>query len=255
VARAGIRADRDGREADGVAAIRRALALDPEDAGALGAMGRALFIGQAQFREAAEYFDRALARNPQGGWSALQLAHCAALLRDFARGEAAARRATALQALLLSGHQGVVVVGGSMRLGHLAALQGRHEEAIDHFLHEIDYLARVDHALRHRILVELNVRLGAAYQQLGHARKAHAALDVALEGFDRRVRLGADEPFTRYYAAAAHALRGDVETALAFLERAARERRAFTLARARIEPEFAAIRGDERFARLVADGV
>jgi len=74
---------------------------------------------------------------------------------------------------------------------------------------------------------------------------------VAIEAFDRRVRLGADEPFTRYYAAAAHALKGDADTAIAFLERAAAARRAFTIERARIEPEFAALRKDVRLQRLL----
>jgi tetratricopeptide (TPR) repeat protein len=241
-----------GRDADGVAAIRRALALDPEDASALSAMGRALFVGQARFAEAAGYFDRALARNPNAGWYALQLAHCAALLREFERGEEAARRALALQEALLSGQEGVLVVGGAMRLGHLRALQGRHEEAVEHFLAEIALLSRVEHALRSRILVELNVRLGASYRQLDQRRKAEAAFDVGIEGFDRRVRLGADEPFTRYYAAAAHALKGDADTAIAFLERAATQRRAFTVARARLEPEFDTLRDDPRFVRLVS---
>ena len=77
-------------------------------------------------------------------------------------------------------------------------------------------------------------------------------LDVALEGFDRRVRLGADEPFTRYYAAAAHALKGDSDTAIVFLERAAMERRAFTIERARIEPEFDSLRGESRFQKLLS---
>lgn len=240
-----------GQEAEGFDALQRALAIDPDDAGALAGMARALFVGRAEFAEAASYYDRALAANPKGGWYALQLSHCAALLRQFARGEAAARRAIDLQLTSLSGQEGVVIVGSFMRLGHLEALQGRHEEAANHFLQEVDFLGTVDHALRGRIIVELNVRLGAAYLALGQARKGQALLDVAIEAFDRRVRLGADEPFTRYYAAAAHALKGDADTALAFLERAAVLRRAFTLARARIEPEFDGLRKDERFQRLV----
>jgi tetratricopeptide (TPR) repeat protein len=139
-----------------------------------------------------------------------------------------------------------------MRLGHLEALQNRPAQAVNHFLREVEFLSTVDHALRHRIIVELNVRLGAAYLALGQSRKGQAVLDVAIEGFDRRVRLGADEPFTRYYAAAAHALKGDAETAMAVLERAASERRAFTLERARIEPEFDGLRSDPRFQRLLA---
>jgi tetratricopeptide (TPR) repeat protein len=105
--------------------------------------------------------------------------------------------------------------------------------------------------LRNRILVELNARLGSAYLQLGEPHKAQAVFSVALESFERRVRLGADDGFTRYYAAAVHALRGDAEPALAFLERAVSLQPAFTVARARIEPEFDSLRGDPRFGRLV----
>jgi serine/threonine-protein kinase len=241
-----------GRDPEGFEAVHRAIELGPTDAGALASMGRALFIGRAQFDEAAAWFERALEQNPKGGWYALQLSHCAALLRDFARGEAAARRAIALQQAFVSGQEGVLIVGASMRLGHLAALQGRHGEAVDHFLREREFLATVDHGLRNRIVVELNMRLGGACLALGQTRQAQAALDAAIEGFDRRVRLGAEDPFTRYYAAAAHALKGDADTSIAFLERAAAEQRAFTLARARIEPEFEALRRDDRLQRLLA---
>ena len=115
----------------------------------------------------------------------------------------------------------MLIVGASMRLGHLRALQGRNAEAIAAYMQELEFLNGIDHALRNRVIVELNVRLGAAHLSLGETRKGQALLDVAIEAFDRRVRLGADEPFTRYYAAAAHALKGDADTAIAFLERAA----------------------------------
>ena len=133
----------------------------------------------------------------------------------------------------------------------VAALQGRPREALNHFEREIDFLTRTEHTLRHRILVELNARLGSAYLQLGDPGMAQAAFNVALESFDRRVRLGADDPFTRYYAASVHALRGEAEPALAFLERAMAQQRTFTAARARIEPEFEGLRGDARFERLI----
>ena len=240
-----------GQDRDGFDALRRALAIDSADAGALGAMARALFIGRAQFDEAASWYERALAANPKAGWYALQLSHCAALLRDFVRGEAAANRAIELQQAALSGQEGVLIVGAWMRLGHLRALQGRSAEAIAAYMQELDFLNSIDHALRNRVIVELNVRLGAAHLSHGETRKGQALLDVAIEAFDRRVRLGSDEPFTRYYAAAAHALRGDADTAIAFLERAAAARRAFTLERARIEPEFAALHNDVRLQRLL----
>jgi TolB-like protein/tetratricopeptide (TPR) repeat protein len=240
-----------GQVDDGVAAIRRALEIDPQDASALGAMGRALFVGYARFEDAAGWFTCALERNAKAGWYALQLAHCAALLRDFPRGEQAARRAMELQEAFLSGREGLFIAGGYIRAGHLAALQGRHAEAIDYFQREIDFLLRTEHALRNRILVELNTRLGSAHLRLGDTGKAEAAFTIALDSFERRVRLGADDPFTRYYAASIHALRGDAEPALAFLERALSHQRAFTAARARIEPEFDTLRSDPRFHRLI----
>ena len=77
--------------------------------------------------------------------------------------------------------------------------------------------------------------------------------DVALESFDRRVRLGADDPFTRYYAAAIHALRGDAEPALAFLERAlvaaARLHRGARPHRARVRPACATTRDSSGCSR------
>jgi TolB-like protein/tetratricopeptide (TPR) repeat protein len=242
-----------GLDNDGLDALRRALVIDPADAGALGAMGRALFIGHAQFEEAATWYERALAANPNAGWYALQLAHCAALVRDFVRGEAAASRAIELQQAALSGQEGVLILGASIRLGHLRALQGRSADAVAAYMQELAFLGNVDHALRNRVIVELNVRLGAAHLSLGETRKGHALLGAAIDAFDRRVRLGSDEPFTRYYAAAAHALIGDADTAIVFLERAAAVRRAFTLERARIEPEFTALRNDVRLQRMLKD--
>ena len=49
-----------------------------------------------------------------------------------------------------------------------------------------------------------------------------------------------------------HALKGDSDTAVVFLERAAMERRAFTIERARIEPEFDSLRGESRFQKLLS---
>src|SRR5262245_39504978 len=243
------------REEEGIDAIRRALELDPEDAGALAAMGRAHFVGRAEFEEGARFFEHALRSNPQAGWYALQLTHCLTLLRDVPRAETVARRAAALQEDFLSGQEGVLIVGSYMRLGHLAALQGRHEEAITLFERERTFVDRVQHALRNRTLIELGMRTGAAHIALGQEARARPALATALDAFEQRVRLGADDPFTRYYAAAIQALRGEKAEAVASLEKAARMRRRFTLARARIEPEWDGVRSDPAFRALVdADG-
>jgi TolB-like protein/Flp pilus assembly protein TadD len=236
---------------DGIEAIRRGLDLDPDDAGALASMGRALFIGKAEFRAAAEYYERALARNAQAGWYWLQLAHCLALLREYPRGEEAARRAAELQEAFLSGQQGVQIVGGYMRLGHLAALQGRDQEALERFQQELAFLQRVDHPLRGRIFIELHMRLGAAQQRLGRSEAAQAAFATAVDSFELRVRMGADEPFTRYYCACVYALRGEREAAIASLEKAAAQRRRYTVERARGEPAFESLREEPRFRELL----
>jgi TolB-like protein/cytochrome c-type biogenesis protein CcmH/NrfG len=240
-----------GREQEGIESIRRALELDPADAGALAAMGRAHFIGLARFQDAVDWYQRALARYPQGGWYALQLAHCLALLRELAAGEAAARSAIEMQRASLSGQENVRIVGAHMRLAHLLALQGRHGEAVEQLLLERGFLESADHALRSRAIVELHVRLGGSLRGLGRLDEAREAEAQALSAFESRLRVGADDPFTRYYAAAAHALRGERDAALDGLGKAAARRRDFTLARARIEPEWESLRGDERFERLV----
>ena len=56
---------------------------------------------------------------------------------------------------------------------------------------------------------------------MGAAEEAARHFDRALKMFDARVAKGADDPFTRYYIACLHALRGDAERALDSLERVA----------------------------------
>jgi TolB-like protein len=240
-----------GRVDEGLDSLRRALALAPDDPRVLGGAARGYFIGKADFTKAAELHARAVERNPQAGWYWLQLTHCLALLRDFRRGEDAAARSIDLQEASLSGQQGVQIVGAYMRKGHLLALQGHHEGARDAFASELAFIERIDHALRSRIRIELHMRIGAAYQAMGAMEQAEAAFRIAIDSFAQRLALGADEPFTRYYAAATRALRGEVDEAVTMLEQSVRESPAFTIARARIEPEWDRIRGEPRFERLV----
>ncbi len=242
-----------GRMVEGIARLEQAQALAPEDPLVLAGLARAYFLGRAAFGDAATLFERALEHNPHAGWYWLQLAHCCALLRDFARGERAAQRAIRLQEEFLSGREGLPIVGAYMRFGHLLALQNRPAEALEQFQQELAFLQRVEHALRGRITIELHVRLGTARRALGHEAAARADFAAASEAFARRVALGADDPFTRFYAAAGAAALGDADAAVDLLRGAAAERPAFTLARLRQEPEFETLRGDSRVRELLAD--
>ena len=241
-----------GRVEEGIAEIRRALEIDPSDAGVHQALGRAYFVGLARFPEAVAEYERALELNPRYGWAALQLAHCAALLRDFPRAERAARRAIELQEAFLSGREGALIVGGYTRLGQIAALKGRHEEALAELNRELEFLHQYGHALKERHFVEIQQRIGASQLSLGRSEEGVIALETALEAFGRRLRMGADDPFTRYYAGCASALLGRVDEALAHLVKAATSRPAFTAARAAIEADLESLRDDPRFRELVA---
>ncbi len=240
-----------GREDEAMAAIERALTLDPGAASAHQTLGRIHFIGFGDFARAADHYEKALVLNPQAGWAALQLAHTSALAGDATRAEAAAWRAVVLQEEFLSGREGQLIVGAYVRLGQALALQGRYEEALHQFGREAEFLQRVDHALRSRIFIELHQRIGDARIRSGDAAGGRTALNLAVEAFERRLRTGADDPFTRYYAACAYALRGDTEKALCSLEKAAASRRRFTVARARVDPALEGLRSLPRFQVLL----
>jgi serine/threonine protein kinase/tetratricopeptide (TPR) repeat protein len=243
-----------GREEEALSAVDRALNLDPGAAPAYQTLGRIHFIGFGDFARAADSFEKALSLNPQAGWAALQLAHCAALLGDSVRAESAAWRAVVLQEEFLSGREGQLIVGAYVRLGQVLALRGLYDEALHQFARELEFLQRVDHALRRRIFIELHQRIGDARIRAGDAAGGKAALDLAIEAFERRIRTGADDPFTRYYAACAYLGRGDIESALDSLEKAASARRRLTIARARVEPALESLRPLERFQSLLSGG-
>ncbi len=154
----------------------------------------------------------------------------------------------------MSGRAGMALVGAHMRLGHAWALQGRHREALQEYASEVEFVRSVEHALRGRIFIELHQRIGEAHLRLGEAAEAQAALDLAIEAYERRMRTGADDAMSPYYAAGAHALRGEREPALVCLERAAAGRPRLTAARAAIEPAFETLRDEPRF-RAIAQAI
>jgi tetratricopeptide (TPR) repeat protein len=164
-----------------------------------------------------------------------------------------ARRAIQLQDQALSGKEGLLIVGAHVRLAHVHALEGRFEDAVSELLAERRHLASVDHALAGRALVELHVRLGSALRKLGRESEAEEALGGALSRFEERLAQGADDPFTRYYAAQALVLGGEKARALDLLAGAAALRPALTLRRVLLEADFEPLYGEAAFRRLLAE--
>ena len=115
------------------------------------------------------------------------------------------------------------------------------------------FVGSTDHALKDRTVIEINMKMGAAHHRLGHAAEAARHFDRALKMHGALTARGADDPFTRYYIAAVHALRGEADKALDSLERVAARYPRLTFARLRRDPDMESLRGNERFARLTAE--
>jgi serine/threonine protein kinase/tetratricopeptide (TPR) repeat protein len=239
-----------GRVDEGIVELREALRTDPDHAQAHQGLARAYWIGKGDFAAAIPEFERSIELNPEGGYSYLQLGLLLAWTGDFDRAEAVCRRAVDLQEQYLSGNMGLQVVGAHARLGYVLYLRGDDEGALREYEREAAFIGSSDHALRERTGIELNVKIGAALLRLGRVDDAERNFERALKAFDTRVARGADDPFTRYYIATLHALRGDRDRALDSLERVAAKLPALTAARARRDPDLDAIKADARFGAV-----
>ena len=218
---------------EAMAAFREAVRLDPGLGQAHQGLARALWVGKGDFAAAIPVFERAIALNPDAGYSYLQLALLLTWEGQFDRAEEVCHRAIDLQEQFISGNMGLQIVGAHSRLGYVHYLRGRYAEAHAEYDRELVFIGASDHALRERTLIELNVRIGATYFREHASADAERHFSRALKTFDARVGTGADDPFTRYYIACLHALRGETAQALESLERVAAHLPALTAARAR----------------------
>lgn len=240
-----------GKIDEAIAAMKEAVRLDPEDGQAHQGLARAYWVGRGDFAAAIPEFERSIELNPEAGYSYLQLGLLLAWEGRYEEAERICRRAVELQDEYLSGDAGLQVVGANARLGYVFYLQGRHQDAIREYERGLAFVSSSDHALKERSGIELNAKLGAAYLRLGKHEDASRFLDRAVKSFDSRVAKGADDPFTRYYIAGVHSLRGDKQRALDFLERVAKALPALTAARLRRDPDFDTLRDDDRFRALL----
>ncbi len=241
-----------GGEVDAAeAAIRRGLGIDDDSALGHSQLARLLWLNRANIPEAIAHFVRAAALAPEAGYTYLQLALLQALSGDLAAAEGSARAAVELQQKAMSGVQGLLIVGAHTRLGYVHYLAGRYDDAIREYRRELSFLTHAEHALRERSLIEVQQKLAAAHARLGDRATAGEFAAQAQSAFERRLDAGADDPFTRYYAAALAASRGDVDGVLTHLTRPLAELGAFTRWRLPRDPDFAGVLDDPRLAAVV----
>lgn len=236
-----------GRIEEAESYLRRAVSLDEENTTAVQGLARALWLGQARVEEAIGYLRRAIELNPDGGYSYLQLSFLESLKGDLGGAEASARYAIDLQERAMSGTQGLLIVGAHARLGYVFYLRGEYDRAREEYRRELDFLTTTDHALRERTLVELHQKLSALSDAAGEPEAAERWGTLAIEEMDRRIAVSADDPATRYYAAAVYARRGDAGNALAHLAFPLRHFPLFTRWRLERDPDFDRIRGVPAF--------
>ena len=240
-----------GRTDEALGAIRHAVRLEPDNGQARQALARALWVGKGDFAGAIPEFERAIALNPEAGYSYLQLALLLSWSGEYARAEEIARRAVELQDQYISGNAGLQVVGANARLGYVYYLQGRYADALREYERGLAFLGSSDHALKERTAIEITVKMGAACARGGQTDEAARHFGRAIRMFDRLVAEGADDPFTRYYIALAHAMNGDSDRAFDSLEKVGARLPALTAARMGRDPDLQPLRTDPRFASLL----
>lgn len=233
-----------GRFDESIGALREGIRLNPDRARSHSALARAYWLGKGQIDDAITEFEQTLRLNPAAGYTHLQLALLYTLRGDYTPAEEAAKEAIRLQDQAMSGATGLLVVGAHSRLGYVLYRRGRYQEAIREYRRELEMLSVGNHLLRERATIELQQKLGAAYRRQGDLESAEAHETEALRLFEARLAAGADEPFTRYYLAALHALRGEGDAARRHLERPLGELPAFTRWRLPRDPDFDPVRGE-----------
>ncbi len=200
-----------GEVDQGMAALEAAEQLDPDNADVHQTLARAFWLYRGMIAEGVAELRRSIALNPESGYSHLQLAMLEALSGNLDEAEASARQAIELQERAISGTEGLLIVGAHARLGYVHYLRGNYEAAYVEYRRELEFVTTSDHALRERMLIELHQKLSALQRARGDREAADRFGDMAIEAHTRRVANGGDDPATRYYMAALYAGCGDVE--------------------------------------------
>jgi serine/threonine protein kinase/Tfp pilus assembly protein PilF len=231
-----------GEVDQGIASLETAGRLDPDNADVHQTLARAFWLFRGMVPDGIAELRRAIALNPEGGYSYLQLAMLEALSGHLDEAEAAARQAIELQERAMSGTEGLIIVGAHARLGYVHYLRGNYDAAYVEYRRELEFVTTSDHALRERTLIELHQKLSALLRARGDREAADRFGDMAIEAHMRRVASGGDDPATRYYMAALYAGRGDVERTREHLAMPLRRLPAFTKWRLERDKDFDPVR-------------
>ena len=164
--------------------MHEGLRLAPDNAEAHANLARNYWMGKGDRELAITHFRRALALNPDAGYTHLQLALLHALRGELDEAEREARAAVVLQEQAMSGTQGLLLVGARSRLGYVFYRRGKYDEAIREYRRELEFVSLSDHALRERTTIELCQKLSAAYQRKGDVENAQTYFDRAIRAFD-----------------------------------------------------------------------
>lgn len=242
-----------GKYDEAIASLKEALKLEPNNANCHSGLARAYWIGKGMIEEAITEHEHAIAINPQGGYAYLQLAFLHALRGNYERAETVCKQAIDLQEKLISGKEGLQVVGAHSRLGYVYYLQSRFDEALREYMRELDFLSMSDHALRERTMIELNQKIGAAYFRKGMSEEAERYFRTAIKKYEERFRKGVDDPFTKYYIACVYALRGEKDQAIKYFQETLTHLRALNTLRAKIDPDLENLRDDPHFRQLIGE--
>ncbi len=240
-----------GQQEKGIEHVEEAIRLDPENSISHMLLSRALWLRLGQISEATLVSERALRLSPESGNIHMQLGLLYTLDGRYEEAEAACRKAIELQKRITYGFDEMRTVGAQMRLGYAFYRQGRYTEAMAAYRQErSDLAARRDHMLSDRTTIELKQKLGAALLRDGQSEPATRYLGEAIADYEERRAAGADDPFTQYYIACAHALSGDSARALDYFRESSTQLAALNRRRGATDPDLETIR-----EQLLAEGL
>ena len=237
---------------EAIAAIQEAARLEPDDANVFSSLGRAYWVGKGDLDAGVSHLERAADINPDLGYAHLQLGLLYALRGEYDKAEAACRRAIDMQERFVSGREGLQIVGAYTRLGYVQYLRGEYGDALRVFQQQVEALLGSDHALKEHSLIELDCKIGATYLRMSQPEDAERHFARTMKSFEARLARGADDPFTKYYIAGLCGLRGDIDRAVRYFEETLEQLPALNRTRARLDPDFAAVRADPRMSVLLA---